>query len=128
MSNCWAACLSGCSDKISREHLISENLFLDDQMTVEGFPWCNGKQVKIGLAGGQAFPTTQPHQNKKARAKVARASRFNCPTYFSHPLQEAQHSAESQHDVVAAFTAPVNPSAITANNRTAASFFMDFLL
>jgi hypothetical protein len=50
------------------------------------------------------------------------------PDYFSQPLQEAQHSAESQHDVVAAFAAPANPSAITANNRTAASFFMDFLL
>jgi hypothetical protein len=30
--------------------------------------------------------------------------------------------------VLAAFTAPANPSAITANNRTAASFFMNFLL
>lgn len=42
--------MGDCSDKISREHLISENLFLDDDMTVEGFPWCKGKQVKIGLA------------------------------------------------------------------------------
>jgi hypothetical protein len=29
---------------------------------------------------------------------------------------------------VAAFTDAANPSASTANNRTAASFFMDFLL
>jgi hypothetical protein len=34
-------------------------------------------------------------QKTEARAKTTRASSFNCPTYFSHPLQEAQHSAES---------------------------------
>jgi hypothetical protein len=65
---------------------------------------------------------------KKARAITARASSFNYPAYFSHPSQQAQHSAESQQDAVAAFTAPANPSAITANNKTALSFFMDFLL
>jgi hypothetical protein len=47
-------------------------------------------------------------------------------SYFWQPLQLAQHSAESQHDAFAAFTAPAKPSAITAINRTALSFFMDF--
>jgi hypothetical protein len=41
-------------------------------------------------------------------------------------LQFAQHSAESQHDVLAAFIADAKPSAITAINTTALSFFMDF--
>jgi hypothetical protein len=41
-------------------------------------------------------------------------------------LQEAQQSAESQHDAVAAFSAPAKPSAITAINTNACSFFMDF--
>jgi hypothetical protein len=63
MSKCWAACLGGCSDKISREHLISENLFLDDDMTVEGFPWCHGKQVKIGLASLTAKILCQQHNS-----------------------------------------------------------------
>jgi hypothetical protein len=43
-------------------------------------------------------------------------------------LQFAQHSAESQHFALAAFTAPAKPSAITAINTTARSFFMVFLL
>jgi hypothetical protein len=34
-----------------------------------------------------------------------------------HPEQEAQQSAEPQHDAFAAFTAPAKPSAITATNR-----------
>jgi hypothetical protein len=75
----------------------------------------------------ESFLPANSTQKTEARAKTARASSFNCPTYFSHQLQEAQHSAESQHDVVAAFTALAKPSTITANNRTAASFFMDFL-
>jgi hypothetical protein len=41
-------------------------------------------------------------------------------------LQEPQHSAESQHDAFAAFTAPAKPSAITAINTIARIFFMDF--
>src|SRR5271170_7423618 len=48
MKTCWAACLGDC-DAISHEHLVSKNLFLEDEVGVEGFPWCNGKMVKIGL-------------------------------------------------------------------------------
>jgi hypothetical protein len=43
-----------------------------------------------------------------------------------HPKQEAQQSAEAQHDPFAAFTAPAKLSAITAINRIALIFFMDF--
>jgi hypothetical protein len=49
MKTCWAACLGGCSDTISREHLVSRNLFVDEELTVEGFPWCKGQSVKVGL-------------------------------------------------------------------------------
>jgi hypothetical protein len=45
---------------------------------------------------------------------------------LAHALQSAQQSAESQHDAFAAFTASAKPSAITAINTNAFSFFMDF--
>jgi hypothetical protein len=41
-------------------------------------------------------------------------------------VQWAQQSAESQHDALAAFTAPAKLSAITAINTIARIFFMDF--
>jgi len=41
---------------------------------------------------------------------------------------EAQHSGESQHDAVAAFTAPAKPSAITATNKIALILFIEILL
>jgi hypothetical protein len=45
-----------------------------------------------------------------------------------HPEQDAQQSAELQHDALAAFAAPAKPSAITATNRIALILFMVFLL
>lgn len=49
MSKCWAACLGGCSDKISREHTITKAMFLDEELTVSGMPWCV-EPKKVGLA------------------------------------------------------------------------------
>jgi hypothetical protein len=43
-----------------------------------------------------------------------------------HPEQDAQQSAEAQHEALAAFTAPVRPNAITAINRNALMVFMTF--
>ena len=46
--------------------------------------------------------------------------------YLPHPEQDAQQSAEGQHEALAAFTAPVRPNAITAINRIALMLFMSF--
>jgi hypothetical protein len=66
--------------------------------------------------------------SKKGRRdrKGSRLPSCNWLAYFSQPEQEAQHSAEAQHDALAAFTAPAKVSAITASNRIAFIFFMDF--
>lgn len=46
---CWAACLGDCGDIGSQEHLISECLYLDQSIKVQGFPWCRDapKDVRI---------------------------------------------------------------------------------
>jgi len=46
---CWASCLGGCSDKISREHTITQAMFLDKEIEVSGMPWCV-EPKKVGLA------------------------------------------------------------------------------
>jgi hypothetical protein len=63
---------------------------------------------------------------KEGASKLTHAFLPFQPAYFLHPEQEAQQSAEEQHDVFAAFTAPAKPSAITAINRNALKFFMIF--
>ena len=46
---CWASCLVNCSDQQSREHIVSESLFVDDLVDVTGFPWCREtKRVSVG--------------------------------------------------------------------------------
>jgi hypothetical protein len=76
MSDCWAACLGNCSDKISREHLVSENLFLDDEMTVQGFPWCKEKPVKIGLASLTAKILCRQHNSDLSEVDTAGGNAF----------------------------------------------------
>ncbi len=49
MNDCWAACLGDCSGKISREHIVTAGLFLDDKITVQGPPWCRDEPKEIGL-------------------------------------------------------------------------------
>jgi hypothetical protein len=51
---------------------------------------------------------------------------FKLAAYFPHPEQEAQQSAEAQHEAFAAFTAAVRPNATTAINRIALILFMTF--
>jgi hypothetical protein len=50
MRACWAACLGACSDKITREHIFTEGLFLDDAVKVKGFSWCLDDFKTVGLA------------------------------------------------------------------------------
>jgi hypothetical protein len=50
MNDCWAACLGDCSDKISREHIISANLFPSDKIMVQGLSFCRNEPKEIGLA------------------------------------------------------------------------------
>jgi hypothetical protein len=62
MPSCWAARLGGCSQKISREHLVSESLF-SELVDVQGFPWCKDKPTRIGLSGLTAKILCVKHNN-----------------------------------------------------------------
>lgn len=57
----------------------------------------------------------------------ARAPCFLLLLSYLQPEQEAQQSAESQHDELAC-AAPANPSATTATNRIALIVFIEILL
>ena len=76
MSDCWAKSLGNCSDKISREHLVSEYLFLDDEMNVQGFPWCKEKSVKVGLASLTAKILCRQHNSDLSDVDTAGGKAF----------------------------------------------------
>lgn len=48
-SDCWAASLGGCVDKMSREHLVSQSMW-SDLVDVHGLPWCKDAPKRIGIA------------------------------------------------------------------------------
>ncbi|MGB2222611.1 hypothetical protein [Neptunomonas sp.] len=50
MDKCWASKFSKCSNKISKEHLISNGIFEQKDIYVEGFPWCIDGFKKISVA------------------------------------------------------------------------------
>lgn len=77
MSECWARALGGCSSKLSREHLVSQNLWLGKQLRVKGFPWCRDKWREVGLASLTAKILCQAHNTKLSPVDVAGRDLFD---------------------------------------------------
>jgi hypothetical protein len=49
INDCWARCLGECSDKMSKEHIVTEAV-LPESILVRGLHWCAGQPVEIGKA------------------------------------------------------------------------------
>jgi hypothetical protein len=63
MSSCWAASIGNCNGGISREHVVSKALFKSPTVSVDGFPWCKGKTLTIGIESLTAKILCQRHNN-----------------------------------------------------------------
>lgn len=48
-NQCWASGFDACSEKMSREHLISKGIFNGSVASVQGFDWCIDKPVRVGI-------------------------------------------------------------------------------
>ena len=46
---CWAAAHSKCEGGISREHLISPGVLGAGAVNVQGFDWCQGREIRVGV-------------------------------------------------------------------------------
>jgi hypothetical protein len=77
MDACWASCLGGCSNKITREHLVSAALFLDNQIRVEGLPWCKGEPVQIGLSNLTSKILCKKHNSDLSGIDTAGGNAFD---------------------------------------------------
>src|SRR5215469_6528483 len=81
LPKCWAAELGSCSEKISREHLVSRALFAAPKVRVQGLPWCKGEPKEIGIESATGKILCKTHnselsaidQEAGALAKAARA-------------------------------------------------------
>ena len=69
-SACWAHQLGSCSDKISREHIVSRAHFSQDRILVQGFPWCKLEPKEISLDSLTVRRLCTHHNNLLGRLGV----------------------------------------------------------
>lgn len=63
-SHCWASEVSPCRGSMSREHTVSGNLFSGKTVVVSGFPWCEGKTKRIGVAAHTRWSYCRGHNSE----------------------------------------------------------------
>lgn len=66
------------------------------------------------------------HRPTKKKARTGWSAPSSLIRVYLQPEHDAQHSADAQHDVCAAFTVLVSPSAITAINSATFNIFIVF--
>jgi hypothetical protein len=76
-TDCWAAPLGDCDQKISREHLVSECLFESDQLMVQGFDWCLNEPKSIGLSSLVRKNLCRKHNSRLSDLDSAALHAFN---------------------------------------------------
>jgi hypothetical protein len=84
LKKCWAAPLGGCSDKISREHVVSASLWKSPAIDVVGFPWCKDQPQRVGVASLTAKILCRTHNTALSDVDAAGAAAF----------ETLRHSAE----------------------------------
>jgi len=70
-SQCWASCLGDCEGVISREHLISECLFPNGGITVQGLRWCEDAPKSIPIQRFTAKILCAKHNNGLSEVDAA---------------------------------------------------------
>jgi len=95
--HCWAACLGDCDNVLSQEHTISENLFPDQYVMVQGFPWCRDapKQLRIETL---TQPILCKKHNEQLGSEVDWASKHSLDTLKrAFELNTARKKHKSRH-------------------------------
>jgi hypothetical protein len=64
INGCWATSLEDCEGKISREHLVSQSLFPEGNITVSGLHWCKDGPKTVGLAALTGKILCQKHNSE----------------------------------------------------------------
>jgi hypothetical protein len=101
MKTCWAECLGNCSDKISREHIVSKAVFFTDDILIQGLDWCRDKPASIGLASLTAKILCSKHNNdlsKTDSAAAATGKAFKQATELSRFRQQFKRTNWTRRD------------------------------
>ena len=58
---CWATCVGACAQGTSQEHIISQTVFSDGVLMVEGMPWLKGERKELPKKVLAAGILCKPH-------------------------------------------------------------------
>src|ERR1035437_930614 len=94
---CWAACLGDCGTKGSHEHIVSQCLYPDQSIKVQGFPWCLDAPKEIGIVSLTQQILCKKH-NEELGAKVDAGSKHMRDTLAQAcRLLNAREKIQSRH-------------------------------
>jgi hypothetical protein len=71
ISECWAASLGDCSNKITGEHILTRGIFPQDEIYVQGLQWCPDELKLIGLASLTAKILCSKHNSRLSEMDTA---------------------------------------------------------
>jgi hypothetical protein len=77
VDGCWAAPLCECGGKLTREHVVSECLFNDEDIDVKGFPWCVDKAKRIRPERLTAKILCQKHNSESSNLDATALKAFD---------------------------------------------------
>lgn len=87
---CWAECLGGCGGKSSREHIISQSLFISRKVRVQGLSWCREESKEIGLGSLTAKVLCQLHNSQLHEVDTAGGEAFDAFRQFTRISNERE--------------------------------------
>lgn len=81
MEKCWAHPISGCSEKLSGEHLVSKGILeeMGGVIRVQGFNWCKNEPKEIGMNSLQSNFLCERHNNLLSNYDKEAISFFKIP-------------------------------------------------
>ena len=75
---CWAESLKDCSNKLSREHIVSEGAFPYQTLRVKGLPWCLDEFKEISIASFTRKVLCERHNNSLTDSDQAYINAMQC--------------------------------------------------
>ena len=83
MEKCWASSLGQCSDKMSREHLVSKGIFENRSFMVKGFKWCKDEYKNVGIESITRKCLCEKHNNLLSEVDNEGIKLFNTLDYIA---------------------------------------------
>ncbi|TKS60132.1 MAG: hypothetical protein EWM72_01597 [Nitrospira sp.] len=99
-NRCWAASLGGCSEKLSREHIISAAFFEGNNIKAAGFDWTGDKVAEISLKNAVVKVLCKSHNSKLSELDTEIRKISECFSQFNQAVVGGADSSKHSNQFV----------------------------